>query len=94
MNFILLFAEAGATCTSPNPLEWIAIVGLIAGAGIFSVSTGVAGFALAATMIDLISTGASVPTIATAVSGQAMAGAGSVDILASIILSIKGILGC
>ncbi len=94
MNFLLLFAEVGANCASPNPLEWIAIVGLITGAGIFSLSTGVAGFALAATMTDMISTGASVPAIATAVSGHAVAGAGSIEILTSIILSIKGVLGC
>ena len=45
-------------------------------------------------MIDMISTGASVPAIATAVSGHAVAGAGSIEILTSIILSIKGVLGC
>ena len=94
MDILILFAQLGNTCTPPNPFEWVMIVGLITGAGIFTISTGVAGFALAATMIDLISTGASVPTIATAVSGQAAAGAGSVEILTSIIVSIKGILGC
>ena len=94
MSVVFLMAETGASCTTTNPFELIAIIGLVTGAGIFTVSTGVAGFALAMTMVDMISTGASVPAIATAVSGQAAAGAGSIEILTSIIVSIKGILGC
>ncbi|MGL6340203.1 MAG: hypothetical protein ACRC80_13825 [Waterburya sp.] len=81
-------------CTPTDPIEWIAIIGLVTGAGIFSVSTGVAGYALALTIVEMISSGASVPTIATAVSAQTITGVGNVEILTSIIVYIKNILGC
>jgi hypothetical protein len=92
---IFLVAEMGTTCnTSINPFEWMAIIGLITGAGIFSVSTGVAGYALVLTLVDMISSGASVQAIATAVSAPAATGAGNLEILTFIIVSIKNIIGC
>ena len=94
MEFSFIFAQVGGACTAHNPFEWVAIIALISGAGIFSISTGVAGVAIATTMVDMISTGASAPAIATAVSGHAIAGTGSIEVLTSILLSIKGILGC
>ena len=92
--YSFIFAQAGNVCTVNDPFEWVALIALISGAGIFSISTGVAGVAIATTIIDMISTGASAPAIASAVSGQAIAGTGSAEILTSIVVSIKGILGC
>lgn len=94
MEFGLIFAQVGSVCTAPNPFEWVAIIALVTGAGIASISTGAAGIALAMTIVEMISTGSSVPTIATAVSVHTATGVGSLEILTSIIISIKGILGC
>lgn len=81
-------------CSSPNPIQWLAIIALIGAAGIFTVSTGVGVVAVATTIITLIGTGASVAAIAAALADQVGITISSLEVLSSLVYAIRLILGC
>ena len=94
MELSFLFAQAGGVCTAPNPFEWVAIIALISGAGILSVVTGTAVFSLGSTIVSMAISGASIPMITAAITGDAFTTAGGTEALVSLIVSIVNILGC
>lgn len=94
MSVTFLFAQVGATCTPLNPFELIAVIGLMTGAGILSVSSGMAGYALIMTTIKMITAGSSIAAILSVASPEVVAGVGGVEALTAIIIYIQNILGC
>ncbi|MDY6803442.1 MAG: hypothetical protein SXA11_06495 [Cyanobacteriota bacterium] len=96
LNSIILIQPylAGAICQNPNPLEWVLIVALVGGCVVFSGAGAVAIASVAGTMVSLIIAGSSLATIAAAVTGDAALAGGALEIIAGMVIAIKGILGC
>jgi len=96
LNSIILIQPylAGLVCHNPNPLQFLLIVALVGGCVVFSGAGAVAIASIATTMIGLIITGASVATIAAAVTGDVAVAGGSLEIIGGMVYAIKGILGC
>jgi len=82
------------SCSSPNPLQWIAIVAMVGAAGVFTVSTGVGTIAVASTLVTLITTGASIAVIAAEISASAGTTVGLLEALSWLVVGINSILGC
>lgn len=94
MEFVFLLTQVGGACTPPNPFEWIAIIALISGAGVLSVATGAAVFSIGSTIVTMAISGASISAIAAAISGDAFATAGGMDVSILLIVDIMNVLGC
>jgi hypothetical protein len=100
LEFIQVFqvvigqVQAGGVCHSPNPFELTLIVALIGGIGVFSVGSGIAIVSMANTIVALLISGASIGAVVAAVSGNAAATGGSLEVITQMVLTIKGILGC
>ena len=84
----------GGACTAPNPIQWTAILFLIAGAGVFALTTGVGVVAIANIMVPMILAGASVDSIIGSISGYVVVTTGGAEGLGTIIIAIMGLLGC
>lgn len=94
MDFSFIFAQVGGVCTAPNPFQWAAIIALISGAGVVTITTGTALISIATTIVTMLVAGASISAIIEAISGQAIASTGGVEILVTLINAIMSILGC
>ncbi len=96
LNSIILIQPylAEAICPNPNPLQFLLIVALVGGCVVFSGAGAVAIASISTTIIGLIIGGASVATIAAAVTGDVAVAGGSLEIIAGMVYAIKGILGC
>jgi hypothetical protein len=100
LEFIQVFqvvigqVQAGGACHSPNPFELTLIVALMGGIGVFSVASGIAIVSMANTIVALLISGASIGAVVAAVSGNAAATGGSLELITQMVLTIKGILGC
>jgi hypothetical protein len=86
-------------CQSPTPWQWMAIVALITGSGVFIVVSSTSLIALARTFatvaVPMIIAGSTVPeVVAVITTNDLFVVAGGVEALSGIIVSIMGILNC
>lgn len=81
-------------CPNRNVLQFSAIVALILGSGIISVSAGISVVTLATTIITLILSGSSIEAIGAAIAAQIGGIAASIEVVAVLYQGIKNILGC
>lgn len=87
------------SCSSPTPLQWTAIVALIAGSGILVVVSGTSLIALATTFatvaVPMIIAGSTVSEVVAVIStSDLFILAGGIESLTGIIASIMQILNC
>lgn len=83
-----------ALCSIPNPFQWIAILSLIAGAGVFTVSSGVSIATIGVTIVTMLMAGASFEAISTTIGSHIAIATGSLHLLTEMIAGIASILGC
>jgi hypothetical protein len=86
--------QIGAACHAPNAFELTLIVALMGGIGVFSIASGIAITSMASTIVGLLLSGASVSAIVAAISGNAAATGGSLELITHMVFMIKAILGC
>ena len=94
MDVSFIFAQVGGSCAAPNPIQWTAITFLIAGAGVFALTTGVSAIAIATTVVSMIVAGASIDSIIAAISGHVAVTAGGAEGLGTMVMGIMNLLGC
>lgn len=83
------------SCQPPNPLQWGIIIGLVATTGLVAVvAAGVTVASIATTLVTMIMASSSIETIAAAITGDVATGGGLTTIIAGLVVSIRGILGC
>ncbi|MBD2069969.1 hypothetical protein H6F93_21025 [Leptolyngbya sp. FACHB-671] len=90
----VVIGQVAHACPAPNPFQFAAIVALIGGSGVLAVSTGVGIVGIASTLIGLITTGASIDAILTALGIPLGVTTEAVGVLAWLIGAINQILGC
>ncbi|BAU15687.1 hypothetical protein LEP3755_62470 [Leptolyngbya sp. NIES-3755] len=91
----ILQAKTLIACTfDPNPLQWIAIIGLVTASSVVAMASGVGVIAIAQTVIALIATGASIDTAVGALAAQLGMLTGSSELLFSLVTAIYNVLGC
>lgn len=81
-------------CSNPNPLQYVAIVCLVAVSGVFVVSSGISIAGITTILISLITAGASLETISAALGSHVAILSGSLEALFQLVTTISAILGC
>ncbi len=82
------------SCSNPNPLQWIVIVTLVAGSGVFVVGSGVSIVTIGTILVTMISAGTSFEAISAALGSHIAVATGSLVMLFQLVAAIFGILSC
>lgn len=89
-----LIDYVAVSCTTPTGWVLAIIFSLVATSGLFVVGAGVGLIGIVTTLLQLIMAGASIGIIVAELSPSLALTAGSVEVLAGLVVVIRQLLGC
>jgi hypothetical protein len=83
-----------SNCSAPNVFQWLTLFGLVAGAGVITVGTGISVTAIATTIVTMLIAGTSIEAISAAIGSHIAIVTGTIPVIGALIAQIASILSC